>query len=376
MILACLFDAGLSLSEFQEAIDGLGIGQVKGRVEEVSRSGIRAKSFTLDCGGNQVARTHADIVALIDNSGLPGRAAGMAIDIFGILADAEARVHGTSRDQVHFHEVGAADSIVDIVGACFGIERLGLDKVVSSPIALGRGSVACEHGTLPVPSPATAEIVRGLPVRGWDIEAELTTPTGAAILRSVASDFGPVPGMRVATVGYGAGSRDLGRIPNVMRLLIGESVGLGADRVTLLEANIDDMNPQVFSHLYEKLLGQGALDVWVTSIVMKKGRPGFLLAVLAAVSDVPHLAHTIMAETTTSGVRTSERGRLKLARETVDVETRYGTIRAKVFHLDSGNRAAPEYDDCARLAAAAGVPVIDVIEEARYVLRHRFDKET
>jgi uncharacterized protein (TIGR00299 family) protein len=229
--------------------------------------------------------------------------------------------------------------------------------------------VRCEHGVLPVPAPATLEIAKGLPARGWQVTGELTTPTGVAILRTCASGFGPVPHMEVTDVGYGAGTRLLEEIPNVLRLIVGNEQAFESDRVTLIETNIDDMNPEFFSHIFDDLFTCGALDVWVESIIMKKGRPGFLLGVLCDSRNASRIVETVLSETTTAGVRMCEVDRVKIPREILEVETRFGKIRVKVFNLGSRKRCAPEYEDCLRFARDLGVDITEVVEEAKHAFR-------
>ena len=366
MIVACLLDLGLDRDRLAACVAGLGIGDVHIDVSEVMRKQVRAKAFSVEPPPDPEPRTYRDIVELVGRSSLRESVKRKAIEAFDILAEAEAGIHGMPKQEVHFHEVGAVDSIVDVVGAFFGLDELGIERVVSSPLTLGSGSVDCEHGTLPVPAPATLRIAEGLPVRSWDTGVELTTPTGAAIIRTAASEFGSVPAMKIAGVGYGAGGRDLERIPNIMRLVVGETSDREFDEVAILETNIDDMNPQFFSHLYEDLFAAGALDVWVTHVMMKKGRPGFLLSVLAERTDASRLADLVLAGTTTSGVRLTTAERIKLPREMLDVETRYGSVKVKVFALDSGRRFVPEYEDCLRVSRAEGVSIERVIEEARH----------
>jgi uncharacterized protein (TIGR00299 family) protein len=376
MILACLFDLGLKKAGFARSIRDLNIGKVDLVVEDVMRKGIRAKAFRVKPSTAPGPRSYPEIVTIIERSDLSAAVRRKSVEAFDILAEAEAGIHGLSKDEVHFHEVGAVDSIVDVVGAFLGLESLGMEDVQCSPLALGSGSVDCEHGTLPVPAPATLRIAEGLPVRGWDTGQELTTPTGAAILKAAASSFGSIPRMRISGVGYGAGARDLERIPNLMRLVVGEASGFGFDEVVVMETNIDDMNPQFFSHLYDDLFAAGALDVWVTDVVMKKGRPGFVLSILAERSGVPGLADVILGGTTTSGVRLTSADRIKLARESLEVETRYGKVRVKVFSLDSGRRCVPEYEDCLRVSRAAGVSIDAVIEEARHACKQMWKDAT
>jgi uncharacterized protein (TIGR00299 family) protein len=369
MILACLFDLGFETSDLLEGVAGLGLEGVEIGLDDVIRRSVRAKAVTVEVRGDQPLRTHRDIVEMIDAGSLPVAVKESSKKTFDILAEAEGRVHGIRKEDVHFHEVGAVDSLVDVVGAFIGLERLEIEDVIASPLALGTGSVECQHGTLPVPAPATVEIAKGLPVRGWQVPGELTTPTGAAILKARASAFGPVPQMKVVGVGYGAGSRDLEQMPNVMRLIVGETEAVILDRVTLVETNIDDMNPEYFSHLYDDLFSIGALDVWVTQVIMKKGRPGFVMSVLAERPDVPALVKAVLSGTTTSGVRLAEVDRFKLDRSVAEVETGFGKVKVKVFTLDSMKRCAPEYEDCLRVSRARGVSIDEVIEDARNAFR-------
>ncbi len=373
MIVACLLDLGLDQARLAECVAGLGIGDVHIEVSDVLRKQVRAKAFRVKPPPDPKPRTYRDIVEAIEQSSLGESVKHRSVEAFDMLAEAESGIHGLPKQEVHFHEVGGVDSIVDVVGAFFGLDELGIERVVSSPLALGSGSVDCEHGTLPVPAPATLRIAEGLPVRSWDIGAELTTPTGAAIIRTAASEFGSIPGMKIAGVGYGAGGRDLERIPNIMRIIMGETPCGDFDEVAILETNIDDMNPQFFSHLYEDLFAAGALDVWVTDIMMKKGRPGFLLSVLAEPIAANRLADLVLAGTTTSGVRLRTARRISLPRASLDVETRYGSVRVKVFTLESGRRFVPEYDDCLRISRAGGVSIDRIIEEARHAAKQTLE---
>jgi uncharacterized protein (TIGR00299 family) protein len=373
MILSSLFDVGFTQSELLAALAELKVDDVDIVVGEVMRSSVRAKFFSFTRRGTAEPRSFGQIVELIESSGLHRGVKDGSIRAFDVIAEAESRIHGVAKQDVHFHEVGSLDSIVDVVGSFAGIESLGIQKVVSSPLALGSGRVECAHGTLPVPAPATLEIVKGLPVRSWGLAGEMTTPTGAAILKTCASEFGPVPPMTVSGIGYGAGSRELQGVPNVLRLIVGEARSARYDRVTLLETNIDDMNPELFSHIYDDLFSDGALDVWVTNILMKKGRPGFLLSVLAESHHVTRLADSILSGTTTSGVRLRQMDRIKLDRESVEVETKYGKVKAKVFTIDEEKRCAPEYEDCLRAARASGKGVAEVMEETRNAFRHTLE---
>ena len=365
MIMASLFDVGLPESALAESLSKLGIDDIDIRTEDVMRKGVRARSFEFASPAEPKHRTFGEIASLIESSDLSGPVKTRSLTTFTLIADAESRIHGVSRDDVHFHEVGALDSIVDIVGAFAGIEYLQLEPVYASPLTLGSGYVDCAHGRIPVPAPATLEIVRGLPVRSWKVDGELTTPTGAAILKTCVSRFGPIPRMTVESVGYGAGTKELEEIPNVIRLIVGETTVQHFDRVVQIETNIDDMNPEFFTHIYTDLFSLGALDVWVEHIVMKKGRPGFLLRVLADTERVPSVSDYILAETTTGGVRLLEVDRLKLPRRIVEIATKFGPVKAKIFDLESKQRCAPEYEDCLRIAKSKGIGVSEVIEEAK-----------
>lgn len=310
-------------------------------------------------------RTFAEVAAVIRSSGLPEPVKEHAERVYRRLAAAEAAVHGTTLDRVHFHEVGAVDSIVDVVGAVYALHLLGVERVVCSPLPSGHGFVRCAHGRMPVPPPATMELLKGCPVRRVDVEGEMVTPTGAALASCLAAEFGDLPEFVVREVGYGAGRKDF-PIPNLLRVVIGESADESAGgegqaeprRVTLIEANLDDQSPQLFEAVMEALFAAGALDVWFTPIQMKKNRPAQTLSVLCDPAKREELARILFRETTTLGVRYSEWNRECLEREWLPVETAYGTVRVKVARQDGELRtAAPEYEDCRLRAAEAQVPV-------------------
>ncbi len=369
MIVASLIDAGFDAKELEEHLEGLGLGKIRLQTECVMRGGIRARSFRFESSAPKEPLTYKGVVELLETSKLSEAIKASSLKIFDLLASAEASVHGIAKEDVHFHEVGAIDSIVDIVAASVGLESLGLAQVISSPITLGMGSVECQHGTLPVPSPATLELVKGLPIRGWKVDSELTTPTGAAILKAFASYFGEIPPMEVKAVGYGAGTKEISGIPNILRFILGERLDYDKDRILVVETNIDDMNPEIFSHLIGDLIAMGALDAWVTSVMMKKGRPGFNLTVLAQPEKLSRIASHIFTETTTSGLRINEVSRYKLKRRIVEVETRFGKIKAKVFDTGKGQRCMPEYEDCLRVARTTGLPVREIIEDVKNAFR-------
>jgi uncharacterized protein (TIGR00299 family) protein len=305
-----------------------------------------------------VHRTLQEIFRLIDGSALSGVGKSRAKHLFGVLGEAEAAIHGTPLERVHLHEVGATDSIIDIVGTVFAFEQLGVDRIVSSPLNVGSGSITSAHGHYPVPAPATMRLLRGVPVYAGAQKVELVTPTGALLVTGYATEFGPIPTMRVREIGYGAGARDFPHSPNVLRVLIGESdTTAPSHSVVVIEAEIDDMNPQIFGVVMDRLLAEGALDVFYTPIQMKKNRPGTLLSVIAMPALKERLTSTIFRETTTIGVRYRETTRECLDRETVTIDTELGAVRIKVARRHGKLlNAAPEFDDCVRLAAQHNLP--------------------
>jgi uncharacterized protein (TIGR00299 family) protein len=294
-----------------------------------------------------------------------------SLQIFTRLAEAEAQVHRTSIEQVHFHEVGAMDAIIDIVGAVIGFQAMGIEKLYCSALHVGSGMVECAHGTLPVPAPATLDLIKGKPIYSTGVKGELLTPTGAAILTTLASGFGAMPAMTVEATGYGAGTLDP-PVPNLLRLTIGEAEDLRSrfqiERVAVIETNIDDMNPQLYDYLIQKMLDLGALDVFLAPIQMKKNRPGTLVSVICPVEDVEKFADFLLQETTTIGLRWRVDNRLKAERSIREVTTRYGPVRFKVAQLgEQTSNVSPEYEDCKRIALEKGVPLREVMEEARAV---------
>jgi hypothetical protein len=301
---------------------------------------------------------------MIDQAELPDRAKENAARVFTRLGEAEATVHGVPIEKVHFHEVGAADSIADIVGACLGLELLGVEAVYCSPINTGSGTVNTEHGVLPVPAPATAALLAGKPVYAAGPAKELTTPTGAAIVSTLALDFGPLPAMTVSATGYGAGGHDFPEQANVLRILVGDASGATeATTVSIIEANIDDSSPEVLGYALDQLLEAGALDVSLSPLLMKKNRPGTLVRVIARPEDREALAAQLMRETSTIGLRIYAAERRVQSRRWVEVETPHGKVRVKV----SESGFAPEYEDCRTLAQASGVPLKEVLAEAAHV---------
>jgi len=373
MLVGALVDAGAGEGKLREEVGKLGLSGVEISFREVKKGGIRAKKLDVVCAeeAGHPARGLGAIVALIEGSGIPEGAKSNAVKVFERLAEAEARVHGVEVSKVHFHEVGAVDSIVDIVGACVALELLGVEKVYSSTVSVGTGEVRMAHGKLPLPAPATAELLKGKPIRQTGVRAELTTPTGAAVLSALASGFGEMPVMTIDSIGYGAGERDLEGQPNVLRVFIGEGAAEAErDWVWEIQTNIDDMSPEICGYLIEKLLEAGALDAFVTPVVMKKSRPGQLVTAVARPEDVSDVESVILEETTTLGTRRKRADRRKLLRESVSVRTRYGEVTGKVAKM--GERVlffSPEYESAKRIAGEAGVALREVMEEAKAVFR-------
>jgi uncharacterized protein (TIGR00299 family) protein len=366
MLLGALIDAGLSADELRGDLAQLSLADYELRAERVTKRGIAATKVTVETGHSHAHRGLHDVLDIIAGADLPEPVKEMAARIFTRLGEAEAKVHGTTVEQVHFHEVGAVDAIVDVVGACCGLHRLGIAEVYASALPLGGGWVESAHGRLPVPAPATAELLRDVPAYGGPVEAELVTPTGAAIVSTVGRRFGAMPPMTVKAIGWGAGGRDLPH-PNVLRLFVGEAAAaLPEQRLTVIETNLDDMNPELFDHLMERLFAAGALDVFYTPIVMKKSRPGTLVSVLAEPGLVSVMNDLLFRETTTLGVRVMEVARRCLDREWREVETRYGRVRVKTGLMGMEVvTSAPEYEDCKRLAREQGVPVKAVYDAAK-----------
>lgn len=360
MLVGALADCGAGAAELIDALTSLGAGATF-RFEKTKRCGIGATKFHVSVPGDKRHRHLPQILEMIEKSKLSQRAKQNASAVFRRLGEVEARIHQVPVEKIHFHEVGAVDSIADIAGACVGLDLLGVESVFCSPLNLGSGTVKTEHGILPVPAPATAALLAGKPVYARGPEAELTTPTGAALAATLAREFGPMPPMRISIAGYGAGDRDFPAQPNVLRVLIGEATGASeATAVSVLEANIDDLSPQVLGYAMERLLESGALDVSFTPLFMKKNRPGTLIRVIARPEDQENLAGILFAETSTLGLRIYPAERRVQARDTVEVETPHGKVRIKV----AGDAHAPEYEDCRKLARETGVPLRRIMAEA------------
>lgn len=378
MVLGALVDAGVDLRELESELRKLNLEGWNISAEKVQRKAIRATKVNVETQESHHHRHLSPILKMIDQAALAPRAAERARQIFRRLGEAEAKVHNISIEKVHFHEVGAVDSIIDIVGSAIGFELLGIDTFACSIMDVGSGRVQTEHGLLPVPAPATVELLRDAPTFSSGIEKELVTPTGAAIATTLSTQYAAMPAMTLKSIGYGAGSADLPQQPNVLRLMtgemIGERLGESADAgehwdapIAVIEANLDDMSPQIYGYFAEQALAAGALDIFSTAVQMKKNRPGQLVTLLCEPSNLKPLIDLIFRETTTIGIRTHEVRRQTLARESVPVETPLGTIRMKISRLNGTLlNAAPEYEDCRRIATQKGLPLKQVLSTANF----------
>lgn len=366
MTVGALLDAGANETSLIQGLEALGTG-AQFRVEKTKRKGITGTKFhVIQPEGDQKHRHLHHIIDMIDKAPLPAPVQSTAKQIFQVLGEAEAQVHGVEIKRVHFHEVGAVDSICDIVGAALGFHLLGVDAVYCSPINVGGGTVKADHGVMPVPTPATARLLEGKPIYSRGPQVELTTPTGAAIAAALAKGFGSVPAMNVLKSGFGAGDKDFHEQANLLRVILGESTRAAeSTTVSVIEANIDDATPQVLAYTIDRLMSAGALDASLQSIQMKKGRPGSLLRVIAKPEDQERLAELVFAETTTLGLRIYSAERRVLERELVEVETPWGKVRVKI----TPRGAAPEYEDCRKIAEEKGVPLKDVMAAATVAYR-------
>jgi uncharacterized protein (TIGR00299 family) protein len=378
MVLGALVDAGADLRAIEADLRRLGLENWSISAEKVKRGAIFATYVKVESQEDHHHRGLSIILKRIEDARLAPRAAEHAKKIFTRLAEAEAKVHQVPVEQVHFHEVGAVDSIIDIVGAAIGFELLGIDEFACSAFDVGAGQVRTAHGLLPVPAPATAELLRGAPMYSSGISHELVTPTGAAIATTLATRFAEIPEMKLRAIGYGAGSKDLKEQANVLRLLVGEGVMSEAGErwdapVTVIETNLDDMSPQIYGYFAEKALAAGALDVFSSPVQMKKNRPGMLVTLLSESANVSRLIDLVFRETTTIGVRTYETRRKTLDRELVPVETPFGNVRMKISRMNgSVLNATPEYEDCQRIATERGIPLKQVIASASFEFQKHF----
>jgi uncharacterized protein (TIGR00299 family) protein len=366
MTLGALLDLGVSLDWLQDQLHRIPLTGFKISAGPVQRHGIHATSVQVDALDSKTSRNYADIRSLIEKSPLADTVKASSLSIFKRIAAAEAQIHHCSIDTVHFHEVGGVDALVDIVGAALGLDYLGIKSIVASPVPFGKGFVTCSHGKLPLPAPATLGILEGVPVYGTDIPHELVTPTGAAIIRSLAQRFEPMPEMVIDRIGYGAGQRDFEDRPNLLRIILAAESESAAsydgklleDNITIIETCIDDMNPELFGHVMDRLFEDGALDVYWIPVYMKKNRPGTMVQVLCHDNSRDRLIDRVLSETTTTGVRHYRTRRRLLQREQLEVQTSFGTIAVKRIQDSRGNvRLVPEYEVCRKIAIEQKIPL-------------------
>lgn len=379
MALAALIDAGADFDELRGHLARLPLEPFDLDVEEVDQHGLRATRVTVHAASTGVIRTYASIRALLDAADLPPEALRLAQRIFRRLAEAEARVHRKEVETVTFHEVGAVDSIVDIAGTAVALSMLGVDRVFASAVPTGFGMTKGDHGVMPIPGPAVVELLRGAPMYSKGVTAELTTPTGAAILAATVEGFGDLPTMRIESVGYGAGTHRLD-FPNVLRILVGPAETTAsypsesASEELVLETNVDDLNPELYEYVLERVFAAGAQDAWLVPIIMKKGRPAVTIKVLCSRDREAEIRQIVFRETGTLGMRSAPVSKTTLDRDAVKVETTHGAVAVKIGLLDGRVvTVAPEYEDCARVAREAGVPAKEVYEEAVRLARRELD---
>jgi uncharacterized protein (TIGR00299 family) protein len=367
MILGSMIDAGLSSRRLGEELKKLHLPGIRLKAKKVLKNGISATRVIVE--GRDETRPHRnlkELLRIVDRSRLELEVKNKSKEIFQRIASVEAKIHRTPAEEIHFYELGGLDSVVDIVGSVWGLDQIGVDKIHVSKINVGTGFVKSEHGILPVPAPATLALMKGKPIYSSGVERELLTPTGAAILTSLGSRFGQMPPIKIERIGYGAGRDNLPH-PNLLRLIIGTSTAIfGEEKVTVIETNIDDMNPQFYDYVVEKLLALGVLDVFMTPILMKKNRPATLLTIISPSEKLPSVTAFLLRETTTLGLRWREEERSRTDREILSLQTRYGKIRFKLARWEGEIvNLSPEYDDCKRLALRKKVPLKEIFEEAR-----------
>ncbi|MDL1964241.1 MAG: nickel pincer cofactor biosynthesis protein LarC [Deltaproteobacteria bacterium] len=362
MTLGAFIDIGVPLSWLKDSLEKLPLKDFDISVESIFRNGIKAQSVNVLTKDNLKSRHYSEIKDLVQNSPLSQKVKQKSLEIFERLATAESEIHGQPKEKVHFHETGGIDAIVDIAGTALCLEYLSIKKVIASRIPLGTGFVSCQHGTLPVPAPATISILKGVPVYGTEIPHELVTPTGAAIITSLADSFENIPDMIVKKTGYGAGKRNLKTIPNLLRIIIGTPANhmsdYQKDRISIVETCIDDMNPEFFGFLMERLFEEGAIDVYLIPVFMKKNRPGTMVQVLCMENRKKSIINRILSETTSLGVRYYDVQRAKLVRKQINVKTTYGIIEAKEIQQPDGSfRIVPEYEVCKKIALEKNIPI-------------------
>ena len=366
MILGSMIDAGMSSRRLGEELKKLHLPSIRLKVKKVLKNGISATRVIVEGRETRPHRNLKELLKIVDRSRLGSEIKFQSREIFKRIASVEAEIHRKPAEEIHFHELGGLDSVVDIVGSVWGLGQIGVDEIHVSKINVGTGFVRSEHGILPVPAPATLALMKGKPIYSSGVERELLTPTGAAILTSLGSRFGQLPSMKIERIGYGAGWDDLPH-PNLLRLIIGTSTAIsGEEKVTVIETNIDDMNPQFYDYVMEKLLAMGVLDVFMTPILMKKNRPATLLTIISPSEKLPSITSFLLRETTTLGLRWREEERSRTDREILSFQTRYGKIQFKLARWEGKIvNLSPEYDDCKRLALRKKVPLKKIFEEAR-----------
>ena len=366
MILGALLDTGLSIDTLRNLLEALNLSEFTIQAEKVDKNGFSATKVDIRVKKQPPERHLDEIKTVIQNSSLPKSIQTRALLIFERIAETEAAIHNKTIDQVHLHELGGTDTIIDVVGTLLALDHLGISSVYASPVPLGKGFVEGAHGQIPLPSPATIALLKEVPVYGKEIESELVTPTGAALLAELVDGFGPAPPMILENVGYGAGGRDL-PIPNLLRVLIGEISQFGKttlDHLAILETNLDDLNPEIYPYVVESLFEGGALDVTLTPIHMKKNRPGTQIQVLCEPVDVDAMRLILFRETTTLGIKQYFIERYALPRTIREIETPYGKVRVKIAELSPElKKISPEYEDCRKLAIEKGIPITSVYQE-------------
>jgi uncharacterized protein (TIGR00299 family) protein len=377
MILGALIDAGLSIESLSNLLSGLNLTEFELKARKVTKNGFSATKVDVLVEKGPPERHLKDIQKIIQNSSLPSTIKEKSLEIFQRIAGVEAGIHNVSINDIHLHELGGTDTIVDICGTLLALDHLGIKNITSSAVPLGAGFIKGSHGEIPLPAPATIALLEGVPVYGRDVQAELVTPTGAALITSLANEFGSAPHLQLEAVGYGAGGRDL-PFPNLLRVLIGDSMidgPGGLEQLLVLETNLDDLSPEIYPYLMERLFEAGALDVILIPVHMKKNRPGTQIQVLTDPGIVNHIKSIIFEETTTLGIRQYQVDRFSLTRRTEQLETPYGPVRIKIADINEGQvKVSPEYEDCARLAKQHQIPLRKIYKLAIDIFWENYQK--
>lgn len=383
MFVGALLDAGLKIEILEKELNKLNLSGYQLEVNKVLKKGISASQFKVKIQEKGVERRFKDILNILEESKLDEEIKNEVKKIFFKIAEAESKIHQEDIEKIHFHEIGGLDSIIDISSAVIGIKALEIKEIYSSPLPLGKGFVKCAHGILPLPAPATLELLKNIPTYSGGMESEMVTPTGAAIISTLTKDFGERPLMKIEKIGYGAGEREFS-IPNLLRVSIGEKIlsdrdlmdGYVHDEALLIETNIDDMNPEFYDYIMDKLFSQGALDVFLTPIQMKKNRPAQMFSIIVYEQNLKEILEVLFSESTTLGVRIKEVKRLKLTQQNFIAETKYGKIKVKVgIFKEDIKTIAPEYQDCQKIAQQYQVPLKEIYEEAKKVAYDRMKKQ-